>query len=300
MLPTSREIINLMPIRSYKPTTPSMRYIKRSSFEEVTKTKPEKSLVKTRKRTGGRNSDGHVTTRGRGGGAKQKIRNVDFRRRFARDKYGPGATVTATVTAIEYDPIRSARIALVEYADQEKRYVIAARGMKVGSKISSGPNAEPEVGNALPLGKIPPGTPIHNIELTIGRGGQIVRAAGTSATLMAADEKYVQIKLPSGEIRRVNADCWATVGVVGNSDHEKQVIGKAGNTRHRGRRGITRAVAKNPVDHPMGGGEAKTSGGGHPVTPWGVPTKGYKTRSKKKYSNKFILVRRDGRPMKRK
>ena len=289
-----------MPIRSYNPVTPSMRFIKRSTFEEITKTKPEKSLVKTKKKTGGRNSDGRITMRGIGGGAKQRIRNVDFRRRFARDKYGPDATVEAKVTAIEYDPIRSARIALVEYADGEKRYVLAAKGIGVGSKIFSGPNAEPEIGNALPLGKIPPGTAIHNVELMQGKGGQIVRAAGTSATLMAVDKDYAQIKLPSGEIRRVKAACWATVGVVGNSDHEKQVIGKAGNTRHRGRRGITRAVAKNPVDHPMGGGEAKTSGGGHPVTPWGVITKGYKTRSKKKYSNKFILVRRDGRPMKRK
>ena len=289
-----------MPIRSYNPVTPSMRYIKRSTFEEITKTKPEKSLVKTKKKTGGRNNNGRITMRGIGGGAKQKIRNVDFRRRYARDKYGPNATVVATVIAIEYDPIRSARLALLQYEKGEKRYVLAARGIGVGSKISSGPKAEPESGNTLPLGKIPPGTPIHNLELTQGKGGQMVRAAGTSATLMAADKDYVQVKLPSGEIRRINSACWATVGVVGNSEHENQVIGKAGNTRHRGRRGITRAVAKNPVDHPMGGGEAKTSGGGHPVTPWGVITKGYKTRKKKKYSNKFILVRRDGRPMKRK
>ena len=289
-----------MPIRSYKPVTPSQRYIKRSTFEEITKTKPEKALVKIKKKTGGRNSDGHITMRGLGGGAKQKIRNVDFRRRFARDKYGSNATVEGKVAAIEYDPIRSARIALVEYVGSEKRYILAAKGMEVGAKIYSGPDAEPEPGNALPLSNIPPGTPIHNIELTKGKGGQIVRSAGTSATVMATDKDYAQIKLPSGEIRRVNAACWATVGVVGNADHEKQVIGKAGNTRHRGRRGITRAVAKNPVDHPMGGGEAKSSGGGHPVTPWGVITKGKKTRSKKKYSNKFILVRRDGRPMKRK
>ena len=289
-----------MPIRSYKPVTPSQRYIKRSTFEEVTKTKPEKALVKIKKKTGGRNSDGHITMRGLGGGAKQKVRNVDFRRRFARDKYGSNATVEGKVVAIEYDPIRSARIALVEYVSSEKRYILATKGMEVGAKIYSGPDAEPEPGNALPLSNIPPGTAIHNIELTKGKGGQIVRSAGTSATVMATDKDYAQIKLPSGEIRRVNAACWATVGVVGNADHEKQVIGKAGNTRHRGRRGITRAVAKNPVDHPMGGGEAKSSGGGHPVTPWGVITKGKKTRSKKKYSNKFILVRRDGRPMKRK
>ena len=290
-----------MPIRSYKPVTPSMRYIKRSTFEEITKDKPEKALVKTRKKTGGRNADGRITTRGRGGGAKQKIRNVDFRRRFARDQYGAGETVEAEVIAIEYDPIRSARLALLQYKkDGAKRYIVAFRGAQVGHKVYSGPNAEPEPGNALPMGRIPPGTPIHNLELTLGKGGQMVRSAGTSATLMASDKKHVQVKLPSGEIRRLNAACWATVGVVGNSEHEKQVIGKAGNTRHRGRRGITRAVAKNPVDHPMGGGEAKTSGGGHPVTPWGVITKGYKTRHKKKHSNKFILVRRDGRPMKRK
>ncbi len=289
-----------MPIRSYKPTTPSMRYIKRSTFEEITKTKPEKALVKIRKKTGGRNNRGRVTMRGIGGGAKQKIRNVDFKRRFSRKAFGEDATVTAKVIAIEYDPMRSARIALLEYEGGEKRYIIAPNKLGVGDSVQSGPNAEPEIGSAMPIKKIPLAAAIHNIELTPGRGGQIVRAAGSSATLMSLDGGMAQIKLPSGEIRRINENCWATIGQVGNIDHEKQVIGKAGNSRHRGIRPITRAVAKNPVDHPMGGGEAKTSGGGHPVTPWGVITRGYKTRSKKKYSNKFILVRRDGRPMKRK
>ena len=289
-----------MPIRSYKPTTPSMRYIKRSTFEEITKTKPEKALVKIRKKTGGRNNRGRVTMRGIGGGAKQKIRNVDFKRRFSRKAFGEDATVTAKVIAIEYDPMRSARIALLEYEGGEKRYIIAPNKLGVGDSVQSGPNAEPEIGSAMPIKKIPLAAAIHNIELTPGRGGQIVRAAGSSATLMSLDGDMAQIKLPSGEIRRVKENCWATIGQVGNTDHEKQVIGKAGNSRHRGIRPITRAVAKNPVDHPMGGGEAKTSGGGHPVTPWGVITRGYKTRSKKKYSNKFILVRRDGRPMKRK
>mgnify|MGYP006084939267 FL=1 len=289
-----------MPIRSYKPTTPSMRYIKRSTFEEITKTKPEKALVKIRKKTGGRNNRGRVTMRGIGGGAKQKIRNVDFKRRFSRKAFGEDATVTAKVIAIEYDPMRSARIALLEYEGGEKRYIIAPNKLGVGDSVQSGPNAEPEIGSAMPIKKIPLAAAIHNIELTPGRGGQIVRAAGSSATLMSLDGDMAQIKLPSGEIRRINENCWATIGQVGNIDHEKQVIGKAGNSRHRGIRPITRAVAKNPVDHPMGGGEAKTSGGGHPVTPWGVITRGYKTRSKKKYSNKFILVRRDGRPMKRK
>ncbi|MDE2680428.1 MAG: 50S ribosomal protein L2 [Verrucomicrobiota bacterium] len=289
-----------MPIRSYKPTTPSMRYIKRSTFEEITKTKPEKALVKIRKRTGGRNNRGRVTMRGIGGGAKQKIRNVDFKRRFSRKAFGEDATVTAKVIAIEYDPMRSARIALLEYEGGEKRYIIAPNKLGVGDSVQSGPNAEPEIGSAMPIKNVPLAATIHNIELTPGRGGQIVRAAGSSATLMSLDGDMAQIKLPSGEIRRVNENCWATIGQVGNTDHGKQVIGKAGNSRHRGIRPITRAVAKNPVDHPMGGGEAKTSGGGHPVTPWGVITRGYKTRSKKKYSNKFILVRRDGRPMKRK
>ena len=281
-----------MAIRPYKPTTPSMRYIARTTFDEITKTKPEKRLVHTKKRTGGRNNNGRVTMRGRGGGAKQKIRNIDFR----RNKHG----MAANVVAIEYDPGRSARIALLEYTDGEKRYIVAPIGLGVGDTVQCGPNAPARPGNWLPLSKIPPGTSIHNLELSPGKGGQLVRSAGTSATLMSRDQGKAQIKLPSGEIRRVSEKCYAVVGQVGNTDHQKQVWGKAGNTRHRGRRPITRAVAKNPHDHPMGGGEAKTSGGGHPTTPWGKPTKGFKTRKRKKYSNQFILVRRDGRPFKRK
>ena len=281
-----------MPIRSYNPTTPSMRYITRSTFEEITRKGPEKKLVHTRKRSGGRNNRGRITMRGRGGGHKQKIRNVDFR----RNKHG----IAAKVTAIEYDPGRSARIALLEYADGEKRYMVAPVGLGVGDTVQCGPQAAPRLGNWLPMGKIPVGAEIHNLELTPGKGGQIVRSAGASAMLMSRGGGYAQVKLPSGEIRRFNEKCYAVIGQVGNTDHEKQVWGKAGNTRHRGRRPITRAVAKNPVDHPMGGGEAKTSGGGHPTTPWGKPTKGFKTRPRKKYSNQFILVRRDGRPFKRK
>ena len=261
-----------------------------SSFEEITKKKPEKRLVKIKKKTGGRNSYGRVTARGIGGGHKQKIRMVDFKRK----KVG----VTASVEAIEYDPMRSARLALLKYSDGDKKYIIAPNELKVGDKVLSGPDAPATVGNFLPLSGIPTGILIHNIELIPGRGGQIVRAAGSSAILMSRDEGYAQIKLPSGEIRKVNEKCSATIGQVGNTDHEKIVYGKAGRSRHRGIRTLTRGVAKNPVDHPMGGGEGRTSGGGHPVTPWGVITKGYKTRKKYKLSSKWIVTRRDGRPMK--
>ena len=279
-----------MAIKTYKPVTPSQRYITRSTFDEITKTKPERRLTTNRKRTGGRNNRGRITLRGRGGGAKQRIRNVDFR----RNKHG----IPAKVVAIEYDPIRSARLALLEYTDGERRYIVAPNTIAVGATIQSGPGSPPRVGNCMPLKDIPMGLEIHNIELTLGKGGQLVRSAGGAATLMSRNAGFAQIKLPSGEIRRINENCIATIGQVGNTDHENQVWGKAGNTRHRGRRPITRAVAKNPHDHPMGGGEAKTSGGGHPSTPWGKPTKGFKTRKRKKYSNKFILVRRNGRPMK--
>jgi large subunit ribosomal protein L2 len=281
-----------MAVRTFRPLTPSTRYVALSSFEEITKSRPEKDLVFTRKKTGGRNSYGRVTSRGIGRGHKQKIRNVDFK----RNRHG----VAAAVVAIEYDPIRSARLALLEYTDGERRYILAPNGLAVGTKLMSGPMASPDVGNALPLGKIPVGLPIHNIEITPGRGGQMVRTAGGAATLMSRDEGFAQIRLPSGEIRKVNEVCYATVGQVGNTEHEKQVFGKAGKSRHRGIRPLSRAVAKNPVDHPMGGGAGKTSGGGHPVTPWGVITKGYKTRIKTKISNRFIVVRRDGRPMKQK
>jgi len=279
-----------MPVKSFRPLTPSTRYITIASYAEITKTKPEKSLVYTRKKTGGRNSYGRVTSRGRGQGHKQKVRTVDFK----REKFG----IEAKVTAIEYDPIRTARLALLEYKDGEKRYIIAPVGLQVGATLNSGSAAAPEVGNALHLKNIPVGLTIHNIEMTPGRGGQMVRSAGGGATLMSRDEGYAQIRLPSGEIRKVHENCLATIGQVGNTEHENVVLGKAGRARHRGIRPLSRGVAKNPVDHPMGGGAGKTSGGGHPVTPWGVITKGYKTRPKFKFSNRFIVVRRDGRPPK--
>lgn len=280
-----------MPIRAFRPLTPSTRYVTIANFSDITKSKPEKSLVFTRKKTGGRNCYGRITSRGIGQGHKQKIRTVDFK----RNKHG----VEATVTAIEYDPRRTARLALLLYKDGEKRYMIAPVGLKVGTKLMSGPTAPPEVGNSLPLKTIPVGLPIHNIEMTPGKGGQMVRTAGGSATLMSRDENYAQVRLPSGEIRLVHDTCYATIGQVGNAEHENVVLGKAGRSRHRGIRPLSRAVAKNPVDHPMGGGAGKTSGGGHPVTPWGVITKGFRTRVKHKYSSRFIVVRRDGRPMKK-
>jgi large subunit ribosomal protein L2 len=279
-----------MSVKTFRPLTPSLRYLTVASFEEITKTKPEKNLVKIRKKTGGRNNMGRVTARGIGGGHKQKVRQVDFR----RNKYG----VEARVAAIEYDPLRTAYLALLEYTDGEKRYIIAPIGLKVGARVVSGPEAPADLGNSLPLKNIPMGSSIHNIEFTPGRGGQLVRAAGGMATLMSRSEGYAQIRLPSGEIRKVKEDCYATLGQVGNTDHENVVIGKAGRSRWLGRRPLSRAVAKNPVDHPMGGGAGKTSGGGHPVTPWGVITRGFKTRKKVKYSNRYIVTRRDGRAMK--
>ncbi len=276
-----------MPVKTFRPLTPSTRYITIASYDEITKTKPERKLVYTRKKTGGRNVYGRVTSRGRGQGHKQKVRLVDFK----RNKFG----VEAKVIAIEYDPIRSARLALLEYKDGDRRYIIAPVGLQVGATLKSGATAEPEVGNALPLKNVPVGLTVHNIELTPGKGGQMVRSAGGGATLMSRDEGYAQLRLPSGEIRRVHEDCLATVGQVGNTEHENVILGKAGRARHRGIRPLSRGVAKNPVDHPMGGGAGKTSGGGHPVTPWGVITKGKKTRSRYKFSNRFIVVRRDGR-----
>jgi len=281
-----------MAVKAFRPLTPSTRYITIASYDEITKTRPEKSLVFTRKKTGGRNCYGRVTSRGIGQGNKQKIRNVDFK----RQKHG----VEASVVAIEYDPRRSARLALLQYKDGEKAYILAPVGLTVGAKLNSGPTAAPEVGNSLPLKSIPVGLPIHNIEIMPGQGAKMVRSAGGSATMMSRDEGYAQIRLPSGEIRKVNENCQATIGQVGNPEHENIMLGKAGRSRHRGIRPLSRAVAKNPVDHPMGGGAGKTSGGGHPVTPWGVITKGFKTRNKRKLSNRFILVRRDGRPMKQK
>ena len=281
-----------MPEKIFRPLTPSTRYITIASNDDITKTRPERSLVQIRKKSGGRNCYGRVTSRGIGGGHKQKYRLVDFK----RNKHG----VEATVAAIEYDPIRTARLALLEYKDGEKRYIIAPNGIQVGAKVMSGAAAAPEIGNSLPLKSIPVGIPIHNVEMVPGRGAQMVRTAGAAASVMSRDEGYALVRLPSGEVRRVHENCYATIGQVGNTQHENVVLGKAGRSRHRGIRPLSRAVAKNPVDHPMGGGAGKTSGGGHPVTPWGVITKGYKTRTRTKWTNRFILVRRDGRPMKQK
>lgn len=284
-----------MPVKSFRPLTPSTRYITIADFSDITKSKPEKSLVEIRKKTGGRNHYGRCTARGIGGGHKQKIRFVDFK----RNKHG----VEATVAAIEYDPMRSARLALLQYNDGEKRYIIAPVGVTVGAKLMSGPTAPPEIGNCLPLKAIPVGISIHNIELTAGRGGQMVRSAGGAATLMSRDEGYATIRLPSGEIRKASEDCYATIGQVGNTEHENVVLGKAGRSRHRGIRPITRGVARNPVDHPNGGGQGKSKGGGgwqQLTSPWGLQAKGYRTRNKQKTSNRFIVVRRDGRPLKNK
>jgi large subunit ribosomal protein L2 len=279
-----------MAIKTFRPLTPSTRYLTYASFKEITKDKPEKSLVVIRKKTGGRNCYGRMTCRGLGGGHKQKIRLVDFKRR----KYG----VAAKVIAIEYDPLRTSRLALIEYTDGEKSYVLAPVGLEVGAKVMSGATAPPEVGNSLPLKLIPIGMPIHNLEVTLGRGAQLVRSAGVGASVMSRDQGCVLVRLPSGEIRKVNENCFATIGQVGNAEHEKVILGKAGRSRHRGIHPLSRGVAKNPVDHPMGGGAGKTSGGGHPVTPWGVITKGKKTRKKRKFSDRFIVTRRDGRAMK--
>ena len=284
-----------MPVKTFRPQTPSTRYITFADYSEITKTKPEKSLVEIRKKTGGRNHYGRATARGIGGGHKQKIRIVDFK----RQKHG----VEATVAAIEYDPIRTARLALLEYKDGEKAYIIAPAGLVVGAKIMSGPTAPPDIGCALPLKSIPLASNIHNIELTPGRGGQMVRTAGGAASLMSRDEGYAQVRLPSGEIRKINENCYATIGQVGNAEHENVILGKAGRSRHRGIRPINRGVSRNPVDHPNGGGAGKSKSGGgwqQLTSPWGFVAKGGRTRNKKKHSNRFILVRRDGRPMKNK
>lgn len=282
-----------MAVKTFRPLTPSTRYITVASFDEITKSKPERRLVSIRKKTGGRNAYGRVTARGIGRGHKQKVRLVDFK----RARHG----VEATVAAIEYDPIRSARLALLEYKDGEKTYIIAPDNLKVGAKIVSGPTAAPEIGNCLPLRIIPVGLPIHNLEVFPGRGGQLVRSAGGAATLMSRDQGYAQIRLPSGEIRRIHEDCYATIGQVGNLEHENVILGKAGRSRHRGIRPINRGVVRNPVDHPNGGGAGKSKGGGgwqQLTSPWGLLAKGYKTRQRRKDSNRFIVVRRDGRPMK--
>jgi large subunit ribosomal protein L2 len=272
-----------MAIKSYKPTSAGRRHQTCSTFEEITTAKPEKSLLVTLKKTGGRNSFGRVTSRHIGGGHKQKYRIIDFR----RDK----REIPAKVASIEYDPNRSARIALLHYVDGEKRYILAPLDLKVGDTIIASDTADIKPGNALPLRAIPLGTIIHNIELKIGKGGQLTRSAGTFAQLMSKEGKYAQVKLPSGEVRMVLLDCIATIGQVGNIDHENVNIGKAGRSRWLGKRPKVRGVAMNPVDHPHGGGEGRTSGGRHPVTPWGIPTKGYKTRTNKT-SSRFIVKAR--------
>ncbi|MCF8259552.1 MAG: 50S ribosomal protein L2 [Melioribacteraceae bacterium] len=273
-----------MAIRKLKPNTPGTRYMSISSFDEITKTTPEKSLTVSLKKSGGRNNHGRVTSFHRGGGHKRKYRIIDFK----RDKHG----VPAKVFSIEYDPNRSARIALLHYADGEKRYIIAPNGLKVGDKITSGEGSEIRVGNALPLRNLPLGSFIHNVELKPGKGAQISRSAGSSVQLLAKEGKYASLKFPSGEVRMVQLECMATYGVVGNTDHENISLGKAGRSRWLGIRPNVRGVVMNPVDHPMGGGEGRTSGGGHPVSPWGQKAKGLKTRKRKKTSNKYIVKRR--------
>ena len=276
-----------MPVRTFRPTTPGRRDMSVSDFSELTRGKPERSLLDGRlNKSGGRNADGHVTSWHRGGGHKRRYRVIDFR----RDKTG----IPARVAAIEYDPNRSSHIALLNYADGEKRYIIAPAGLAVGDRVQSGDDAEIRTGNALALEKIPLGTVVHAIESKPGKGAQLVRAAGMGAQLMAREGRYATLRMPSGEHRRVHVRCMATIGQVGNTDHENQTIGKAGRARWKGKRPNVRGVAMNPVDHPMGGGEGKTSGGRHPCTPWGVPTKGHKTRNSPR-TDKFIVKRRGKR-----
>ena len=273
-----------MAIKSYKPITPGMRYKTGLTFEELTTDRPLKKLAKGKSSKAGRGGNGRISVRRKGGGHKRKYRAIDFK----RDNRG----VPGTVATIEYDPNRSAFIALINYRDGDKRYILAPAGLQAGAQVLSGPDASLEPGNALPLEKIPLGMVVHNIELTPGRGGQIVRAAGAGATLMAKEGDYATVKLPSGEMRMVLARCYATLGEVGNQDHMNVSLGKAGRNRWLGKRPKVRGVAMNPHYHPHGGGEGKSSGGRHPVTPWGVPTKGYKTRKKKKASGRLIVKKR--------
>jgi len=271
-----------MAVRQFKPTNPASRNRSVSTFEELTTAKPHKPLAKGKSRIGGRNNKGQTTVRFRGGGHKRRYRVVDFK----RDKHG----VPAKVATVEYDPNRTAHIALLSYADGEKRYILWPNGLEVGAEVISGESAPVNLGNALPIQQIPVGTIIHNVELKIGKGGQLVRSAGGGAQLMAKEGSYAQVKLPSGEVRKVHLGCYATIGQVGNLDHGNISSGKAGRTRWQGRRPHNRGVTMNPVDHPMGGGEGKSSGGRHPCTPWGFPTKGYKTRKNKRTDN--MIVRR--------
>jgi len=273
-----------MAIKKYRPTSPGRRFTTTPGFEEVTKSEPEKSLTVSIKRKGGRNNNGRITTRHQGGGHKRLYRIIDFK----RDKDG----VPGRVSSIEYDPNRSARIALIHYFDGEKRYILAPNKLKVGDQIESGPEADIKVGNALPMRRIPTGTTVHNIELHIGKGGQLARSAGTGSQIMAKEGNYAVLRLPSGEMRQVHLDCRATVGQIGNAEHENLTGGKAGRSRWRGVRPTVRGTTMNPVDHPHGGGEGSTPPGRHPVTPWGVPTLGHKTRKANKPSNKYIIRRR--------
>jgi large subunit ribosomal protein L2 len=272
-----------MGTRKFKPTTPSRRFISVSDFAEITKSKPERSLIESKSSSGGRNNTGRTTSRYIGGGHKQKYRKIDFR----RDKVG----VPGKVASIEYDPNRTARIALIAYADGEKRYILAPEGLQVGAAVVTDDVADIKPGNCMTLRAMPLGTWVHNVELQVARGGQMCRAAGSYAQVMAKEGDYVLLRLPSGEIRQVHQFCRATVGQVGNLEHENQVIGKAGRTRWLGKRPHVRGTAMNPIDHPHGGGEGRAKGR-HPVTPWGQPTKGYKTRLPKKPSSKFIVKRR--------
>jgi large subunit ribosomal protein L2 len=273
-----------MGIKKLKPVTPGTRFKSNYTFEEITKSSPDKSLTVALRKSGGRNNLGRITARHIGGGHRRRYRIIDFK----RDKHG----IPAKVFSIEYDPNRSSRIALLHYSDGEKRYIIAPNGLKVGDKIMSGSGSEISVGNALPLKEMPLGSFVHNVELKPGKGGQLGRSAGSSLQLMAREGNYAQLKMPSGEVRMININCLATYGQVGNSEHENISFGKAGRTRWLGKRSYVRGVAMNPVDHPMGGGEGKTSGGGHPVSPWGQKSKGLKTRKRKNQSNKYIIKRR--------
>ena len=273
-----------MGLKTFRPCTPSLRFTTVTTFEDITKNEPEKSLLLPKSRSGGRNNVGRLTVRHRGGGHKRLYRVLDFK----RDKFG----IPAKVAAIEYDPNRSARIALLHYRDGEKRYIVHPLGLEVGATVVSGPEADILIGNALPLKNIPLGTTIHNIELRRGKGAQLARSAGSAAQLVAKEGDYAQVKMPSGEVRQIHVECLATVGQVGNLDHANVTVGKAGRSRWLGKRPSVRGVAMNPVDHPHGGGEGKTSGGRHPVTPWGQPTRGYKTRNNKR-TDRFIIKRKN-------
>jgi large subunit ribosomal protein L2 len=276
-----------MPVRKYKPTSPGRRFMATASFEEITATEPEKSLLEKLPSRAGRNNQGKITVRHRGGDGRRTYRRIDFK----RDKAG----VPGKVATIEYDPNRTARIALVHYRDGEKRYILAPLGLKVGDPIMSGPDAPIRVGNALPLARIPVGSTIHNIELTLGRGAQLVRSAGTSAQLLAKEGDYAVVRMPSTELRRIHVRCMATLGQVGNLEHENESGGKAGRSRWMGKRPEVRGSTMNPTDHPHGGGEGKTGPGGNPKTPWGKPALGLRTRNKKKLSSKLIIRRREKR-----